>query len=60
MPVLAGAWPPSSGTADMQGFGMRLIEAILGQERSGEVSLAYVPAGVVCTIKAPLREGPLR
>jgi two-component sensor histidine kinase len=35
-------------------FGTRLIERSLAQEFSGEVSLAYVPAGMVYTIKAPL------
>ncbi len=40
-----------------KGFGTRLIERSLAQELAGEVSLAYVPAGVVCTIKAPLPEG---
>jgi two-component sensor histidine kinase len=40
-----------------KGFGTRLIERSLAQELSGEVDLAYVPTGVVCTIKAPLPEG---
>jgi two-component sensor histidine kinase len=40
-----------------RGFGTRLIERSLAQELSGEVDLAYVPTGVVCTIKAPLPEG---
>jgi PAS domain S-box-containing protein len=40
-----------------KGFGTRLIERSLAQELAGEVSLAYVPTGVVCTIKAPLPEG---
>lgn len=41
-----------------KGFGTRLIERSLAQELAGEVNLAYVPAGVVCTIKAPLpKEG---
>ena len=35
-------------------FGTRLIERSLAQEFSGEGSLAYVPAGMVYTIKAPL------
>ncbi|MFC5083826.1 PAS domain S-box protein [Microvirga arabica] len=38
------------------GFGTRLIERSLAQELAGEVSLAYVPTGVVCTVKAPLPE----
>jgi PAS domain S-box-containing protein len=40
-----------------RGFGTRLIERSLAQELAGDVSLAYVPTGVVCTIKAPLPEG---
>ncbi|MEE1657908.1 PAS domain S-box protein [Microvirga sp. CF3062] len=40
-----------------KGFGTRLIERSLAQELAGEVSLAYVPTGVVCTVKAPLPEG---
>ena len=59
MSLLAGAWRTSGGTADTQGLGTRPIECSLAQELSGEVSLAYVPAGVVYTINAPLREGPL-
>jgi PAS domain S-box-containing protein len=37
-----------------KGFGTRLIERSLAHELAGEAILAYVPAGVVCTIKAPL------
>jgi PAS domain S-box-containing protein len=40
-----------------RGFGTRLIERSLAQELAGDVNLAYVPTGVVCTIKAPLPEG---
>jgi two-component sensor histidine kinase len=39
-----------------KGFGTRLIERSLAQELAGEVSLVYVPTGVVCTVKAPLPE----
>jgi hypothetical protein len=60
MSVLAGAWRISGGTDDTQEFGTRLVERSLAQELSCEVSLACVPAGVVCTINAPLREGPPR
>ena len=45
--------PPVASPA-RKGFGTRLIERSLAQELAGEVSLAYVPTGVVCTIKAPL------
>jgi hypothetical protein len=33
-----------------------LIERSLAAELGGEVHLAYDPAGVVCTLKAPLDE----
>jgi PAS domain S-box-containing protein len=36
------------------GFGSRLIERSLARELAGEVSLSYEPAGVVCTIEAPV------
>jgi two-component sensor histidine kinase len=39
---------------ERRGFGTRLIERSLAQELAGEVSLAYIPTGVVCTVKAPL------
>lgn len=36
------------------GFGSRLIERSLARELAGEVSLAFDPGGVVCTIVAPV------
>ena len=36
------------------GFGSRLIERSLARELAGEVNLAFDPAGVVCTIVAPV------
>jgi two-component sensor histidine kinase len=36
------------------GFGSRLIERSLARELAGEVALSYEPAGVVCTIEAPV------
>ncbi len=36
------------------GFGSRLIERSLARELAGEVTLAYEPSGVVCTIDAPV------
>ncbi|MBB3017953.1 PAS domain S-box-containing protein [Microvirga lupini] len=47
---------PAVAFPQRKGFGTRLIERSLAQELAGEVSLAYVPTGVVCTIKAPLPE----
>ena len=37
-----------------KGFGSRLVERALAMELSGEVRIHYEPAGVVCTIDAPL------
>ncbi|MGF9761428.1 PAS domain S-box protein [Microvirga sp. 0TCS3.31] len=54
-------WQERGGPAVMpparKGFGTRLIERSLAHELAGEVSLAYVPTGVVCTVKAPLPDG---
>jgi two-component sensor histidine kinase len=36
-----------------KGFGSRLIERSLASDLSGEVNVAYVATGVICTIKAP-------
>jgi len=40
-----------------QGFGTRLLERGLAAELGGNVALAYEPAGVVCTIAAPIPSG---
>lgn len=40
-----------------KGFGSRLIERGLASELGGEVRIVYDPAGVVCTIDAPLNQG---
>jgi two-component sensor histidine kinase len=40
-----------------RGFGSRLIERGLARELDGEVRLDYDPAGVVCTINAPIPAG---
>jgi two-component sensor histidine kinase len=57
-PYLHLAWREQGGPPvalpTRKGFGTRLIERSLALELSGEVKLAYDPAGVVCTIKAPL------
>jgi two-component sensor histidine kinase len=39
-----------------KGFGTRLIERNLAQALGAQVHLTYEPAGVVCTIQAPLDE----
>ncbi|WP_201836048.1 PAS domain-containing sensor histidine kinase [Microvirga zambiensis] len=47
---------PAVAPPTRKGFGTRLIERSLALELAGEVDLAYDPAGVFCTIKAPLQE----
>ena len=48
--------PPVTAPAQ-KGFGSRLIEGVLAAELNGEVALAYEPAGLVCTVEAPLGGG---
>jgi two-component sensor histidine kinase len=43
--------PPSR-----RGFGTRLIERSLAQELHGDVSIAFAPSGVICTINALLSD----
>ncbi|MFL5141991.1 MAG: hypothetical protein ACJ8DP_01400, partial [Microvirga sp.] len=45
--------PPVAPPA-RKGFGSRLIERGLAADLDGDVRLDFRPAGVVCTIKAPL------
>ena len=45
--------PPVAPPA-RRGFGSRLIERGLGQDLGGEVRVEFAPAGVTCTIHAPL------
>jgi PAS domain S-box-containing protein len=40
---------------DKRGFGSRLIERGMSRELDAEVRLDFEPAGVICTIDAPLR-----
>jgi len=57
-PRLHLRWEESGGPAvqapTRRGFGTRLIERSLAQDLGGEVGIAYDPAGVVCTVSAPL------
>ncbi len=52
-------WTESGGplvdAPKRKGFGSRLIERALAQELGGTVNVTYEPAGVVCTIDAPMR-----
>ena len=51
---------PSVAKPTRTGFGSRLIERSLARELAGEVNLTFDPAGVVCTIVAPVPPpGPL-
>jgi two-component system CheB/CheR fusion protein len=54
-------WEESDGPAVVpptrKGFGSRLIERALAAELEGEVHVRYEPAGVVCTIEAPMPAG---
>ena len=51
-------WTESGGPPVVKptrtGFGSRLIERSLARELAGDVRLAYEPAGVICTIDAPV------
>jgi PAS domain S-box-containing protein len=52
------AWKEKGGPPVVEpsrrGFGTRLIERSLAQELNGDVTIAFAPTGVVCTIHAPL------
>ncbi|MET0743790.1 MAG: sensor histidine kinase [Microvirga sp.] len=37
-----------------RGFGSRLIERSLAQDLDGEVTIAFAPQGVICTVDAPI------
>ncbi|MEO3433263.1 PAS domain S-box protein [Inquilinus sp. CAU 1745] len=60
-PRLKLRWEESGGPKVVEpkrkGFGSRLIERALAAELGGEVRVSYEPAGVVCTIDAPLPVG---
>jgi two-component sensor histidine kinase len=45
--------PPVAPVA-RRGFGSRLIERTLAQDLDGEARIDFAPAGVVCTVDAPL------
>jgi len=47
---------PSVTPPKRRGFGTRLVERSLAHELNGAVSIDFAPAGVVCTINAPLAE----
>jgi two-component sensor histidine kinase len=45
---------PPVAVPERTGFGSRMIERALALQLSGKVAIDYRPAGVVCTIDAPL------
>jgi PAS domain S-box-containing protein len=53
-------WQETSGPLvvppSRRGFGTRLIERSLAQELHGDVSIAFAPSGVICTINALLSD----
>jgi PAS domain S-box-containing protein len=57
-PRLHLRWEESGGppvrTPTRRGFGTRLIERSLAQDLGGDVHIAFAPAGLVCTVAAPL------
>ena len=46
---------PSVSAPARRGFGSRLIKDALAAEIGGEVTIVYDPAGLICTIDAPLK-----
>jgi PAS domain S-box-containing protein len=57
-PHLHLEWTESGGPPVIEpkrrGFGTRLIERSLAQDLTGEVRIEFAPAGVICTVDAPL------
>lgn len=47
---------PTVAPPTHRGFGSRLLERGVARELGGQVSLEFHPAGVVCSIRAPLSE----
>jgi two-component sensor histidine kinase len=58
-PRLHLEWMESGGPPvtrpNRRGFGTRLIERGLAQDLDGEVRIEFAPAGVICTVDAPLQ-----
>jgi PAS domain S-box-containing protein len=57
-PRLLLRWEESGGppveAPTRRGFGTRLVERSLAQELGGTVEIAFAPAGIVCSVDAPL------
>lgn len=43
-----------------KGFGSRMVQRVLAAELGGKVDVAYEPSGLVCTIEAPMADGPAK
>ncbi|MBA1156609.1 sensor histidine kinase [Microvirga mediterraneensis] len=60
-PGLELVWTETDGPPVVEpsrrGFGTRLIERSLAQELHGDVTIAFAPKGVVCTVHALLNDG---
>jgi two-component sensor histidine kinase len=58
-PRLFLRWEEAGGplvlTPSRRGFGSRLIERSLAHDLDGKVGIAFHPAGVVCTVDAPVQ-----
>jgi two-component sensor histidine kinase len=52
----AEAGGPPVAQPTRRGFGSRLIERSLAQDLDGTVAIAFDPAGVVCTVDAPVAQ----
>ncbi len=48
---------PPVRAPERRGFGTRLIERSLAQDLDGRVEITFAPAGLVCTVDAPLQPG---
>jgi two-component sensor histidine kinase len=57
-PRLTLSWTEAGGPPVVaprrRGFGSRLIERTLANDLDGQVEIAFAPAGVVCTVDAPV------
>jgi PAS domain S-box-containing protein len=60
VPRLRLRWSETGGPAvappTRRGFGSRLIERSLARDLDGEVKLEFAPAGLVCTVDAPVQK----
>jgi two-component sensor histidine kinase len=59
-PHLHLEWMESGGPPVIEptrrGFGTRLIERSLAQDLNGDVTIKFAPAGIICTVDAPVEK----